>query len=341
MRNKSVCLFLTLMLFMLVLSSAASAQVPIPNIPAPVIPVPVIPTIPAPVIPVPVIPTIPAPVVPIPVIPTIPAPVVPVPVIPTIPAPIGPAPVIPTPFAPNIPDPLAPKNVATSLPVNIPTVQPNIPTKFVPNPDSLHQLDKPVKTADYRDFTHVTESTAVPLTGKEGYDEAMAFFQEEKYYSAWKAFTDSQYEDWKEWADKCPQEKPATGETWHAPDQWLQDMELTIVVDQSPSSDMFFRIYKEGELVSNVYISGPDEVTVKLPGNADYTIKDGIGRTWYGEKEAFGKNGTYETMTFDDNGTETIYLKSGYAYTLSINVSESTGGTDVDSKAESWENFSE
>lgn len=331
MRNKSAYVFLSVLLLMLILSATASAQVPVPNIPAPVIPIPVIPTIPAPVIPIPVIPTIPAPVIPAPPVPNIPAPVIPTPFVP----------VIPTPFVPNIPDPLAPKNIPTSLPVHIPTVQPNLPTPFNPNPDSPHLLDKPVKTADYRDFTYVTESTAVQKTGKEAYDEAMDFFREEKFYSAWKAFTDSKYEDWKDWADKCPQEKPATGETWHASDQWLQDMELTIVVDQSPSSDMFFRIYKEGELVSNVYISGPDEVTVKLPGNADYTIKDGIGRIWYGEKEAFGKNGTYETMTFDDKGTETVFLRSGYAYTLSINVSESTGGTDVDSKSESWENFSE
>ncbi|MBQ6509398.1 MAG: hypothetical protein IJI07_07985 [Flexilinea sp.] len=295
MGKRSVCLFILLvMLLMLNISAAVSAQVNIPNIPAPVIPTPFVPNIPAPV--------------------------------------------IPTPFVPNIPDPLFP-NIPTIQP-KVPTIQPNIPTQFVPNPVT-NPLDKPVRTVDYRDFTYVTEITPTPKTGKEGYDEAMAFFREEKYYSAWKAFTDSQYEDWNDWADKCPQEKPDTGETWHDPDQWLQDMELTIRVDQSPSSDMFFRIYKEGRLISNVYISGSDEVTVKLPGNADYTIKDGIGRTWYGEKEAFGKTGSYETMTFDEKGTETVYLKSGYAYTLSINVSEVTGGTDVDSKDESWENFSE
>ena len=261
-------------------------------------------------------------------VPNIPAvPNIPTPFVPNIPTPFVPN--IPTPFVPNIPDPVIPK------------IEPNLPTPFVPNPVSPNMPAKPVRTEDFRDFTGETVSTPTPKTGKDGYDDAMALFREEKYYSAWKAFTGSKYEDWQDWADQCPQERPATGETWHAPDQWLQDMELTIRVDQSPATDMFFRIYKEGSPVSYVYISGPDEVTVKLPGNAEYTIKDGIGRTWYGEKEAFGKTGTYETMTFDDNGTETVYLQSGYAYTLSINVSDTAGGTDVDSKEESWENFAE
>lgn len=318
MGKRSVYLFLSVLLLMLSLSAGSSAQVTIPNIQVPNIPVPVIPT---------------------PFVPNIPTPFVP-----NIPTPFVPN--IPTPFVPNIPDPLVPNiqtiqpNIPTIQP-KIPTIQPNIPTKFVPNPVSSSQSDKPLREVDFRDFTDEPVSTPVPITGKEAYDDAMALFREEKYYSAWKAFTDSQYEDWQDWADKCPQEKPATGETWHASDQWLQDMELTIRVDQSPSSDMFFRIYKEGVLVSNVYISGSDEVTVKLPGNARYTIKDGVGRTWYGEKEAFGKTGSYETMTFDEKGTDTVYLQSGYAYTLSINVSEATGGTDVDSKGESWENFAE
>lgn len=310
MKQRAVFLFLFVMLLMLSLSAVSSAQVPsVPNIQVPNIPAPVVPNIPAPVIPTPVVPN--------PVVPNIPDPVVPN---------------IPDPLVPKIPDPVVP---------NVPTYQPKLPTPFVPNPVSPDPMTKPVRTADYRDFTHVTEATPAPKTGKEGYDEAMAFFREEKYYSAWKAFSDSQYEDWQEWAAKCPQEKPAAGETWHAAGQWLQDTELTIRVEQPSSSNMFFRIYKERSLFSNIFISGSDEVTVQLPGNAEYAIKDGVGRTWYGEKEAFGRSGSYETMTFDDKGSETVYLQSGYTYTLSINVSENSGGTDVDSKDETWENFVE
>ncbi len=264
---------------------------------------------------------------------------IPTPFIPDIKVPVPSVPNIkvPSPGVPDIPNIKMPE----PHPVTIPTHTFPTPVPFNPVPN--HPFgNMPAPTVDYRVFTNVSETgpTPEPRRGKEGYDEAMAYFSEGRYYSARKAFTESRYEDWQDWADKCPQPKPATGELWHDPALRLQDTELTIRVDQS-STDMFFRIYKEDSLISDVYITGSDEVTVFLPGNAYYTVKDGIGRTWYGEKEAFGKEGTYETMTFDGKGTERVFLESGYAYTLSINVTDTGGGTDVDSRSESWENFSE
>ncbi len=248
---------------------------------------------------------------------------------------------MPTPFVPNVsvPVPSVPNiTVPTPKPVTIPTNSFPTPVAVQPSHDPI--FDRPVTPIDFRDFTNVTKSTPTPRVGKEGYDAGMAFYEEGKFYSAWKAFTESQYGDWKDWAEKCPQPKPATGEVWHDRNQWEQTTELTIRVDQA-STDMFFRVYKEDILISNLFISGSDEVTIMLPGNANYTIKDGIGKTWYGEKEAFGKEGTYETLTFDEKGTDRVFLETGYAYTISINVTERSGGTDVDSKSETWENFSE
>ena len=175
---------------------------------------------------------------------------------------------------------------------------------------------------------------------KARYNEAMALYDEEKYYSAQQAFIESGYGDWEEMADKCVQDMPATGEIWRDRSQWLQDMELKIIVEQPQDTAMFVRIFKDNAPVSCLFINGSEPVTVRLPGNGYYEIRDGIGHTWYGIKEAFGREGRYETMTFDENGTEKVFLQSYYAYTLSINVSYRDDTADaVYSNDTDWESF--
>ena len=44
-------------------------------------------------------------------------------------------------------------------------------------------------------------------------------------------------------------------------------------------------------------------------------------------------------MTFDEQGTDTVALQTGFAYTLSINVEICEGGKGVSSEPESWENI--
>ena len=180
-----------------------------------------------------------------------------------------------------------------------------------------------------------------PVYGdKDLYDEAMALYNDEKYFSARRAFLMSGYGDSEEWAEKCIQDWPRTGEIWHDRSQWLQDMELTIIVEQPEDAGMLIRIYKDNAPVSYLFLSGSDTVTVRLPGNGYYEIRDGVGYNWYGIKEAFGGEGSYETMTFDEEGTERVFLQSYYAYTLSINVrmTERTGD-DVYSETIDWDKF--
>lgn len=183
------------------------------------------------------------------------------------------------------------------------------------------------------------DKTANPNGYSGRYDEAMALYNAEKYYSARQAFIESQYGDWEAMAEKCIRQRPSTGELWHDPSVWVRDMYLTFRIDQPADTSIFLRLYKDGKPVSYVFVAGPGETTVELPGNGYYTIKDGIGRTWYGTKEAFGPDGSYETMTFDEAGTEKVYLQSYYQYTISINV-EGTG-TGIGSKDENWDNFAE
>lgn len=177
--------------------------------------------------------------------------------------------------------------------------------------------------------------------GDEGrYNEAMALYKDEKYYSAQQAFIESEFGDWEAMAEKCIQDMPRTGEIWRDRSQWLQDMELKIIVEQPQDTAMFVRIFKDNAPVSYLFINGSEPVTVRLPGNGYYEIRDGIGHTWYGVKEAFGREGSYETMTFDENGTEKVYLQSYYAYTLSINVSYKDDSADtVYSNSEDWDSF--
>ena len=172
------------------------------------------------------------------------------------------------------------------------------------------------------------------------YNEAMVLYKEEKYYSARQLFIESQFGDWEEMADKCVQKWPANGEIWRDRSQWLQDMDLTININQPEDTAMYIRLYKNNALVSALFVGGPGKITAHLPGNGYYTIKDGVGTDWYGMKEVFGREGSYETMTFDESGTEEVYLQSYYEYTISINVKDSTG-TGIGSENEDWEGFIE
>ncbi len=192
----------------------------------------------------------------------------------------------------------------------------------------------PIPTISLEDFTGQTSPTAVPLEGIAAYEAGLALFSEERFYSAQKAFTASNYGDWEEWAALCIREKPETGEIWHDPDQTDGDTQLTIRAEQE-DTDLFVRIYKEDSLISDVYIAGSDRVTIKLPGDTAYSIRNGVGRTWYGEKEAFGEEGSYEPVIFDGKGTEEILLKSGLAYELRINI-----GYRPDSEPETRDSFS-
>lgn len=199
-------------------------------------------------------------------------------------------------------------------------------------------IANPAQSIGFLDFTDLTEPDAVSESGMESYSAGMALFFEERYYSAMKAFTESRYGDWEEWAALCQQTKPETGELWHDPDQTDEDTQLTIRVEQE-DTDLLARIYKEDVLISSVYIAGTDRVTIKLPGDEVYRIRDGIGRTWYGEKEAFGEEGTYEAMIFDEKGTDEVLLKSGYAYELRFIVWGA--GAPPGPEPKDWESFLE
>ena len=198
------------------------------------------------------------------------------------------------------------------------------------------------------DSRYYSGDEATSYTGKdsgsgsevdEDYQNAMAFLAEEKYFSAYEAFMASYTDGAWDLAQKCIKPWPKNGEVWRSPTAKGDTFELTIHVNQSDDTAIFLRFLRKGYPISYIFIGGTGSVKVKLPAGT-YNIKDGTGQEWFGIKETFGRNGDYETMTFD-NGSEEIKLESGHIYTLTINTSDKDPtADDVGSEYESWEGFS-
>ncbi len=182
------------------------------------------------------------------------------------------------------------------------------------------------------------DPTSVP---DENYLNAIRFQQEEKYFSAYEAFLNCEAENRQELADACIQKWPQNGKIWHSPQARSGNTELTIQVNQESTRAMYIRIYQGDTALYGLFVGGTGKATVSLPGGI-YTIKDGTGEKWFGVKEAFGRLGNYETMTFNKGTSERVTLKSGYTYTITINVQDSnTKGSGVGSTPEDWEGFSD
>ena len=175
------------------------------------------------------------------------------------------------------------------------------------------------------------------------YMKGCVYFQTEHYYKALEAFADSHYGDYEERMAACEQPWPESGELWHNSEVYGQDMYLDFQVNSYDESEgMCFEVYTEdGVLASVLFQTGTGMVTTKLPGG-NYRIKDATGETWYGRKDAFGRDGHYEYMSFDeiDSDEYLTQLDSGYEYTITINVQEGTpDGTGVGSVNSDWESW--
>ena len=183
------------------------------------------------------------------------------------------------------------------------------------------------------------ESNPAQTGGDEAlYEQAYSLYQNKQYYDAHEAFIKSQFGDWERMAKKCVRRWPSNGEIWREPTQWFKDTKITFKVRQPKTSAIFLRIYKDNQPISYVFVGGTDDVTIWLPGNGTYTIKDGVGSEWYDVNDTFGPNGAYETMLFGIRQLPTVFFEQKYAYTLTINIEEATG-ENVGSEDAEWQNF--
>lgn len=140
------------------------------------------------------------------------------------------------------------------------------------------------------------------------------------YYSAMLRFEDLDYLDSAERAAACVREWPKNGEVYRNPAYGGRKAYLNIKVDGDADYATFIKIYAEnGDYVAGAFIGGSASVTVKLPGG-NYFINKGTGYDWYGANEAFGDEGDYATLYYED-GSSVTTLKSGYEYTLTFDTS--------------------
>ncbi len=172
------------------------------------------------------------------------------------------------------------------------------------------------------------------------YTRACALEAQGKYYSARQAFEASGYPDAEDRAAACVQPWPKTGQLYKNPSVSGSSAKLSVKVNASDEDTaMLVKIYtKDDVLARMLFIGGSGEASTSLPAGI-YVIKDGTGKTWYGEEEAFGDEGNYEVMTFD-GGEREVELKKNHSSTITINVQKADPNADsVGTRNEKWEDF--
>ena len=200
-------------------------------------------------------------------------------------------------------------------------------------------------TADLDDLLQELEDTVLLEAWEswaEKYDEsyrlALNYLEEDKFYKAYEAFLDSSSEGAWERAQECIQPWPRDGVVWRNSSAMGSGVDLTFKVNQDREQAMVIRILKNDRLVCVLFVGGPGQVTVSLsPGT--YTIRDGTGEDWFGVDDAFGRKGSYETMTFN-GGMEAVTLQNNYSYTITVNVQNADPDADgVGSHYEDYDSF--
>ncbi|MPN56605.1 hypothetical protein SDC9_204295 [bioreactor metagenome] len=160
----------------------------------------------------------------------------------------------------------------------------------------------------------------------------MAAYNSKKFYTAYKVFkTILDYKDAADYADRCIQSKPSTGETYHNGSYYSAQNKLTIIATYSGST--YIKIYSGTTLVSTIFFNGAKTVSITLP-NGSYKIKEAIGDTWFGAEEMFGDKGYYAVLTFN-GGAETYNFSNG-EYQLTLG---GVANGNVGSNNQNWNNF--
>ena len=73
-----------------------------------------------------------------------------------------------------------------------------------------------------------------------------------------------------------------------------------------------------------------------------YRLNLSLITKWYGEKERFGEEGSYQTLVFNENEKDRYLtsLKEGYEWKIEINASKANG-QGVDSEDSDWDRWNE
>ncbi|NMA13602.1 MAG: hypothetical protein GX933_10555 [Chloroflexi bacterium] len=174
---------------------------------------------------------------------------------------------------------------------------------------------------------------------QEAYLKACAWEMKGKFYNAYQAFYQSGWNDYETRMEACVQKWPTDGEIYHNPSYYSSGTTLQIIVGKDDGQAMLIKIMRGDTLVSALFLGKGTTVTASLPAGT-YTIKTGVGETWFGLNDAFGEDGYYETLLFDNDMRE-VTLDYGYDYTLRLNFSGEADpdADDVGSEPESFKDF--
>ena len=143
------------------------------------------------------------------------------------------------------------------------------------------------------------------------------------FFSAKKQFdTLGDYRDSATRAQECVQPWPRDGAIVRDGAFDQIDCQLTFRTSRGDDQATYFKLYSGDVLVCGVFVAGSGEAVINLP-KGTYSCKAGVGKTWYGPKEAFGtgESAYYQALTFAD-GAETALFRENYRYTLTLGAAE-------------------
>ncbi len=178
---------------------------------------------------------------------------------------------------------------------------------------------------------------------KYDYLAGLAFWIRGEFYDASEHFKYCGRDDADALVEACKQPWPATGLLYQNPNYVSNDVHLIIEVQsRDPAYAGMYRIVAQnGDTAANLFIGGAASADVWLPGGI-YEIKEGTGKFWYGNRDLFGKSGSYETMLFYEfEGQDTLtYFEPGYEWIISVNITQSDAtGSSVGSEWTDYDSF--
>ena len=171
------------------------------------------------------------------------------------------------------------------------------------------------------------------------YIRACEYYAQGMYASARYLFQDCSWGDAQKRADACIQTMPKSGVLYRNPDVRGTNTQLCIKVEDSPNTGMYVKVYTtKGVLARTMFIKGSSQTTVSMPAGT-YVVKTATGSNWYGEEEAFGKEGRYQIMT-SSSGEQEFQFQKDYIRTFKFNVKEiDPNASSLGSDRENWGDF--
>ena len=157
------------------------------------------------------------------------------------------------------------------------------------------------------------------------------FFSAKRQYDTLEGYRDAAMR-----AQNCIRPWPKAGEVLREDGYTQEDCLLRIRTNRPKEQATYIKVYNGKLLVLGIFVPGTDEIAITLP-KGNYTFKAGVGKTWYGPKEAFGvsDDSFYQRLVFNGEG-EIVVFNPGRRYTLTLGGAEQNNITTRSENAETF-----